>query len=179
MAQSEAVNSDDRLKQINEELGKILEDKIEFLTRTLSETQRFSQKIANTELEIQRNTSQHSRLKAEQEELKKELDALVDRVAEASSARDAQQQEKYAKEKEIQRLEWEIADRRKANEEDSGRIRAFEVELEGHEKENKKLKNRVTGLEEGVARMRKIRDEYMQRIAGLDEEMKNVSGGGE
>ncbi len=179
MAQSEAVNSDDRLKQINEELGKILEDRTEFLTRTLSETQRFSQKIANTELEIQRNTSQHSRLNVEREELEKELSSLLERVTEASTARDAQQQEKYGKEKEIQRLEWEIADRRKANEEDSGKIRSLETELDGIDKENKKLANRVGVLEEGVARMQKIRDEYMQRIAGLDEEMKNVSGGGE
>ncbi len=59
---SDAVTSDERLTQINDELSKILEEKIEFLTRTLSETQRFTQKIATTELAIQRNSAQHPRL---------------------------------------------------------------------------------------------------------------------
>jgi chromosome segregation ATPase len=179
MAKSSAVNIDERLNQINEELSQILEERIEFLTRTLSETQRFSQKIASTELEIQRNTAQHARLNAEREDLEREVETLGQRVAEATASRDAQQQEKYAKEKEIQRLEWEIADKRKANEEDNGCIKGLEAELDGIEKENKKLKNRVVVLEEGVNRMARIRDDYLAKIAGLDEEMKNVSGSGE
>ena len=40
--------SDDRLTQINQELSSILEAKLEFLTRTLSDTQRTTQKIATT-----------------------------------------------------------------------------------------------------------------------------------
>jgi len=60
---AEAANSDERLTQINSELSTILEEKVEFLTRVLGETQRFTQKIANTEIDIQRNSAQHSRLK--------------------------------------------------------------------------------------------------------------------
>ena len=48
---AETANTDERLTQINAELSSLLEAKMEFLTRTLNETQRFTQKIANTELE--------------------------------------------------------------------------------------------------------------------------------
>lgn len=176
MAKASSVNIDERLNQINDELSTILEERIEFLTRTLSETQRFSQKIASTELEIQRNTAQHSRLDAERKDLEKEVSTLVGRLEEATGARDEQQQEKYAKEKELQRLEWEIADKRKANEADNTSIAKLETELDAVEKENKKLKNRVGVLEEGVNRMKKLRDEYLQKIKGLDVEMKNSTG---
>jgi chromosome segregation ATPase len=176
---SDSESSDARLKQINDELSRILEEKLEFLTRTLSETQRFTQKIASTELEIQRNTAQRARLETEKSDLEGQLAGLNEQVATATSARDAQQQDKYAREKEIQRLEWEISDKRKANEESTGRIGALEAELDATEKEIKKLQNRISVLEEGVARMKKLREEYQERIAGLDQEMKNVTGGGE
>jgi chromosome segregation protein len=173
---SDAVNSDERLTQINEELSNILEEKIELLTRTLGETQRFTQKIANTELEIQRNSAQHTRLKEQCDSLNDEIKGLVDRVETATGERDEKQQEKYAKEKEIQRLDWEISDKRKANEEDGERIKTLEVELDGIEKENKRLVNRITVLQEGVDRMKRVREEYLSKIAGLDEEMKSLAG---
>lgn len=171
---SDAVTSDQRLTQINEELSRILEEKIEFLTRTLSETQRFTQKIANTELEIQRNSAQHTRLKEQCDSLEDEIKELMARVEVATSDRDEKLQEKYAKEKEIQRLDWEISDKRKANEESAERIKGLDSEFDSVEKENKRLQNRITVLEEGVERMKKVRIEYLSKIAGLDEEMKNL-----
>jgi chromosome segregation ATPase len=175
MAQTESVTSDERLTQINAELSKILEEKIEFLTRTLGETQRFTQKIANTELEIQRNTAQHSRLLEECTALQKELETLAGRVSAAAAERDGKQQSKYAQEKEIQRLEWEISDKRKANEESDTKTKALEAELDALEKDNKKHQNRITVQEEGVARMKKMREEYLAKIQGLDQEMKSLA----
>ncbi len=176
MAQSDAATSDQRLTQINEELSRILEEKIEFLTRTLSGTQRFTQKIANTELEIQRNSAQHTRLKEQCDTLDDEIKGLNERVESATGERDEKQQEKYAKEKEIQRLDWEISDKRKANEASEERIKTLDSDLDEVEKENKKLKNRIAVLEEGVLRMKKVKEEYLSKIAGLDKEMKNLGG---
>jgi len=172
MAENTQASSDERLTQINQELSQILEDRLEFLTKTLSETQRFSQKIANTELEIQRNTAQHARLDVERQQLEKDVTSLSDRVAEASKARDEYQQEKYDKEKELQRLEWEIADLRKSNEESSGKIKSLETEQDACTQENQKLSNRIGVLEEGVTKVQRLREEYLARIAGLDSEMK-------
>ncbi len=175
---NDSVSSDERLTQINEELSSILEAKLEFLTRTLSDTQRLTQKIATTELEISRHTSQHGRLGEQVEGLTKELKELEDRVAAATKDRDDRQNDKYAKEKEIQRLDWEIADKRKAAKDDETKIANLEREQAGVEKENEGLAARITVLEEGVDRMKKVRQEYLDRIKGLDEEMANLKGGG-
>ncbi len=174
MAQPEPASSDQRLSQINDELSNILEEKIEFLTRTLSETQRFTQKIANTELEIQRNSAQHSRLQGQCDSLSDEVGTLIERVQSATSDRDAKQSEKFEKEKEIQRLEFEIADNQKACGESQERIKGLEGELDVLDKENSKLTSRITVLEEGVLRMKEVRKEYISKIAGLDKEMKNL-----
>ncbi len=179
MAEAATAHSDDRLTQINDELSRILEEKVEFLTRVLGETQRFTQKIANTELEIQRNSAQHSRLREQCDSLDDEVKGLADRVANATTERDEKQQEKYSKEKEIQRLEWEISDKRKGEIEATERIKSLEAELEAVEKENKKLQNRMGVLQEGVERMKTVREEYLSKIAGLDEEMKNLASGEE
>jgi chromosome segregation ATPase len=174
---NESVSSDERLSQINEELSSILEAKLEFLTRTLSDTQRLSQKIATTELELQRNTSQHGRLEEQVASLTKELVELEDRVAKATSDRDEKQNAKYATEKEIQRLDWEIADKRKASKDDETRIATLDRELAGGQNENETLKGRIIVLEEGVERMKTVRQEYLNKIKGLDAEMKSLAGG--
>lgn len=177
MASSNAVGGDERLTEINAELSQILEAKLEFLARTLSETQRLTQKIASTELEIQRNSVQHSRLGDESSGLERELAGLSEKLRSAAEVRDARQADKYAKEKEIQRVEWEIADKRKANEESEVRIKELERELDGIERENKKLQNRILVLEEGVTRMKRVKEEYLTKIAGLDQEMKSLASG--
>ncbi len=175
---NDSASSDERLTQINEELSSILEAKLEFLTRTLSDTQRLTQKIATTELEIARHTSQHGRLEEQIGGLTKELGELEDRVAAATKDRDDKQNDKYAKEKEIQRLDWEIADKRKAAKDDETKIAGLEREQATVEKENEGLSARITVLVEGVERMKKVRQEYLDRIKGLDEEMANLKGGG-
>jgi chromosome segregation ATPase len=174
---NDSASSDERLTKINEELSSILEAKLEFLTRTLSDTQRLTQKIATTEMEISRNTSSHGRLSGQVASLTKELGELEDRVATATKDRDDRQNDKYAKEKEIQRLDWEIADKRKAAKDDETKITNLERELGGVDKENETLVDRITVLEEGVERMKKVRQEYLNKIKGLDEEMKTLAGG--
>ena len=151
---AEAATSDERLTQINAELSTILEEKIETLTRVLSETQRFTQKIANTELEIQRNSAQHTRLKEQCDQLDDENSSLTTRVESARTERDTKQQEKNDRETEIQRLDWEISDKRKGLDESGDKIKTLEGELDGLEKENKRLQNRINVLEEGVQRMK-------------------------
>ncbi len=173
-----SVSSDERLSQINEELSSILEAKLEFLTRTLSDTQRLTQKIATTELEVARHASQHGRLDEQISGLAKELKELEDRVTASTKDRDDKQNEKYAKEKELQRLDWEIADKRKATKEDETKIVNLERQLKEIEKENEGYTGRIFVLEEGVERMKKVRQEYLDRIAGLDEEMKSMKGRG-
>lgn len=168
---SDSVASDERLKQINQELSLLLEEKLEFLTRMLSETQRYTQKIAGTELEIQRNSAQHARLESEQGELAREVEALHAKVDEAAAARDAQQQEKYAREKELQRIEWEIADLRRANEEFNGKIRALEAERTQLQGETQRLEQRSTKLEEGVLQIRRLREELLAKVAQQESEM--------
>lgn len=177
MASSDAIASDERLTQINAELSQILEAKLEFLARTLSDTQRLTQKIASTELEIQRNTVQHARLGEESASLERDLAGLAEKLRSAAEVRDARQADKYAREKEIQRVDWEIADKRKGNEESEVRIKELERELDSIERENKKLQNRVVVLEEGVTRMKRVKEEYLTKIAGLDQEMKSLASG--
>jgi len=171
---AETANTDERLTQINEELSSLLEAKMEFLTRTLSETQRFTQKIANTELEIQRNTSQHSRFKSECETLETDLTSLSARVKTVSEQRDTKQNEKYAQEKEVQRLEWEIADSRKAIEEGGGRIKSLTKEKADLEKEAKGLQSEVDKLEAGVSELRELKE----RLLGMSSALKSELGAG-
>ena len=109
--------------------------------------------------------------------LEKELKTLTPRVAEATTERDERQNEKYAREKELQRIDWEISDMRKANEDAAARIKDLERQHAELEKENKKLESRIQFLQEGVERMKSVRDEYLSRIKGLDQEMKNLAGG--
>ena len=176
MANVEAAESDKRLTKINDELSTILAAKMEFLTKTLNETQRTTHKIAQIELEIQRHTSQYAGYEDEVKSLDKELGTLNERLKVSTEERDKRQQDKYDKEKELQRLDWEISDKLKSNDEAGNRIRALEGDLEKHDTENKQLQSRVAVLEEGVERMRKVREEYMAKIAGLDREMKGLAG---
>ncbi|MCO4773573.1 MAG: hypothetical protein KDA24_26305 [Deltaproteobacteria bacterium] len=166
-----AENTDERLTQINDELSSLLEAKMEFLTRTLSETQRFTQKIANTEMEIQRNTSQHTRFKAECETLEKDLGALSARVAAVSEEREKHQNEKYAQEKEVQRLEWEIADARKAIEEGTGKISSLTKEKGELEKDAKGLQSEVDKLEAGVSELRALKEKLLGMSSALKAEL--------
>lgn len=168
---AEAGTTDDRLAQINDELSKILEDRIEFLTRTLGETQRFTQKIANTELEIQRNTSQHSRFQEECESIAKDLAKLTERVATVSDEREAKQNEKYAQEKELQRLEWEIADARKAIEESGEKIKGLSKEKADLDKETKRLSSDVDKLEAGVQELRELKERLLGKSSALKAEL--------
>jgi chromosome segregation ATPase len=176
MSKTEVAQSDHRLGEINDELSKILAEKMEFLTKTLNETQRTTHKIAQIELEIQRHTSQYAGYEDEGKALEKELGTLNERLKVSTEERDKRQQEKYDKEKELQRLDWEISDKIKSNDETGSRIKTLESDLEKHEAENKRLSSRVAVLEEGVERMRKVREEYMAKIAGLDQEMKGLAG---
>jgi chromosome segregation ATPase len=171
---AETANTDERLTQINQELSSLLEAKMEFLTRTLSETQRFTQKIANTELEIQRNTSQHARFKSECETLETDLASLAERVKTVSAERDGKQNEKYAQEKELQRLEWEIADARKSIEEGTGRIDALSKEKAALDKDAKKLQAEVDKLEAGVKELRELKE----RLLGMSSALKSELGAG-
>lgn len=168
---AEAGNTDDRLAQINDELSKILEDRIEFLTRTLGETQRFTQKIANTELEIQRNTSQHARFKEECETLEKDLGTLSERVKQVTEEREGKQNEKYAQEKELQRLEWEIAESRKSIEEGGEKIKNLTKERGDLEKETKKLQGDVEKLEAGVQELRELKERLLGKSSALKAEL--------
>ncbi len=168
---AEAGTTDDRLAQINDELSKILEDRIEFLTRTLGETQRFTQKIANTEMEIQRNTSQHSRFKEECDTLAKDLAKLSERVGQVGEEREAKQNEKYAQEKELQRLEWEIADARKAIEESGEKIKSFSKEKADLDKETKRLNSDVDKLEAGVQELRELKERLLGKSSALKAEL--------
>ena len=179
MAKAAAVTSDNRLVQLNDELSHILDEKVEFLTRTLNDTQRFTQKIAQTELDIQRHNAQYARLQDECEGPNKELATLAQRSDSSVTERDQKQQSKFEQEKELQRLEWEIEDKRKGVDEATTRIKGLEVELESVSNENEKLQSRVGVLEEGVERMKNVRDEYMAKIQGLDQQMKSLAGGGE
>ena len=149
---------------------------MEFLTKTLNGTQRTTHKIAQIELEIQRHTSQYAGYEDEVKSLDKELKTLNERLKVSTEERDKKQQDKYDKEKELQRLDWEISDKIKSNDEAGKRIQSLEADLEKHEAENKKLNSRSAVLEEGVERMRKVREEYMAKIAGLDQEMKGLAG---
>jgi|ETNmetMinimDraft_25_1059894.scaffolds.fasta_scaffold40322_2 chromosome segregation ATPase len=176
MSKAEVAQSDARLSEINDELSKILAEKMEFLTKTLNETQRTTHKIAQIELEVQRHTSQYAGYEDEVKSLEKELGTLNTRLKASTEERDKRQQDKYDKEKELQRLDWEISDKIKSNDEASTRIRSLESDLEKNDAENKKLASRVAVLEEGVDRMRKVREEYMAKIAGLDQEMKGLAG---
>ncbi len=176
---ADATQSDQRLVEINNELNKILEDRITFLTTTVKTTERLTQQIASNELDIKRNTEMQGKLEDEMKGISKELDALTETTESLSSERDAKQKEKYAKEKEIQRIEWEISDKTKSIEKDEERIKDLEKELDKLERENKKLKNRVKVLEEGVARMTKVKQEYMKQIQGLNQEMSSLAGPGD
>ena len=175
MAKAEVANKDTRLGEINDELARILAEKMEFLTKTLNETQRTTHKIAQIELEIQRHTSQYAGYEDEVKSLEKELGTLNERLKVSTEERDKRQQEQYDKEKELQRLDWEISDKVKSNDQARDRIKTLESDLEKHDAENKRLSSRVAVLEEGVERMRKVREEYMAKIAGLDQEMKGLA----
>jgi len=175
---ADATASDQRLVEINDELNAILEDRITFLTTTVKTTERLTQQIASSELDIKRHTEMQSKLDDEMRGINKELDTLTENTESLSSERDAKQKEKYGKEKEIQRIEWEIADKTKSIEKDEESIKDLEKELDKLERENKKLKNRVKVLEEGVARMTKVKQEYMNQIKGLNQEMSSLAGSG-
>lgn len=168
---AETASTDERLTQINSELSSLLEAKMEFLTRTLSETQRFTHKIASTEMEIQRNTSQHARFKEECQKLEKDLESLSGRVKEVSDDRDAKQNEKYAQEKELQRLEWEIADSRKAIDEGAERIKSLGKEKADLEKETKRIQAEVTKLEAGVSELRELKERLLGKSSALKAEL--------
>jgi len=176
---ADATQSDNRLVEINDELNAILEDRITFLTTTVKTTERLTQQIASSELDIKRHTEMQSKLEVEMRGIAKELGALTETTENLSAERDGKQKDKYAKEKEIQRIEWEISDKTKAIENDDQSIRDLEKELDKLERENKKLKNRVKVLEEGVARMTKVKQEYMKQIQGLNQEMSTLTGPGD
>ena len=171
------AGSDDRLVAINNELNKILEDRVTFLTSTLKSTEKLTAQIASTEIDIKRNREMQGKLQDEMKDIGGELMSLTKTTEELSGDRDAKQKDKYAKEKEIQRLEWEIAEKGKEIENDDDKIRDLEKEMTKLERENKKLKNRVKVLEEGVERMRKVRQEYMQSIKNLNKEMTGLAPG--
>ena len=165
------AKTDERLSQINEELSKILEEKIEFLTRTLGETQRFTQKIANTELEIQRNTSQHARFGEECATLEKDLSSLSERVKAVSTEREEKQNAKYAQEKELQRIEWEIADSRKGISEAAEKIKSLSKEKADLERETKKVQGDVDKLEAGVQELRELKERLLGKSSALKAEL--------
>jgi chromosome segregation ATPase len=172
---ADAAQSDERLVQINSELNHILEERITFLTSTLKSTEKLSAQIASTEIDIKRNREMQGKLQDEMKDIGKELDSLTSATEQLSTQRDSKQKDKYAKEKEIQRLEWEIAEKGKEIENDDDKIKNLESELARIERENKKLKNRVKVLEEGVERMRKVRQEYMRSIKDLNKEMTGLA----
>lgn len=170
MAPSISTGNDERLTQINRELSSILEEKMEFLNRTLSDTQKLSQKIAAAELEMQRHQEQQHRLEEESLRLQREIEDFDRRVKEATAQRDSRQEESYSKEKEIQRLEWEIDDKRKVISATEDRSRALEADLVTLARTNEELQKDVERKEAKIARLQKIRDEFMSRIAELDRE---------
>ncbi len=172
---ADAAQSDERLVQINNELNQILEERITFLTSTLKSTEKLSAQIASTEIDIKRNREMQGKLEDEMKDIGKELASLTSATEQLSADRDSKQKEKYAKEKEIQRLEWQIAEKTKEIENDEDKIKNLEGELAKLERENKKLKNRVKVLEEGVERMQKVRQEYMKSIKDLNKEMTGLA----
>jgi chromosome segregation ATPase len=168
--------SDERLVEINNELNSILEERITLLTTALKTTERLTQQIANTELDIKRNGEMQSKLEIEVGEIGGQLSSLTQTTDSLTAARDEKQNERFEREKEIQRLEMTISDKSKEIDNDDDKIRDLEKELSKLERENKKLKNRVKVLEEGVDRMRKVRGEYMKSIQDLNKEMTNLAG---
>jgi chromosome segregation ATPase len=170
MAPSISAGNDERLTQINRELSSILEEKMEFLNRTLSETQKLSQKIASAELEAQRHQEQQHRLEEESLRLQRDIETYDRKVKEASAQRDSRQEESHSKEKEIQRLEWEISDKRKSISAVEDRTRDLEAELSTLERTSEDMGKDVERKEAKIVRLQKIRDEFMSRIAELDRE---------
>jgi len=175
MAEAAQTSSDDRLVEINTELNNILEERITFLTSTLKTTERLTQQIATTELDIKRNQEMQSKLELESGDIEGQLMGLRSTTDELASQRDAKQKEKYDIERRMQELDTEIHNKGNEIESDEQRIKDLEKELEKLERENKKLKNRVKVLEEGVNRMRKVRSEYMRSIKDLNKEMTDLA----
>lgn len=170
MASTISAGSDERLTKINRELSTILSEKLESLNRVLSETQELSQKIAAAETEMQRSQELQPRLAEESLRLEREIEALDRKVKESVAQRETRQQEFYAKEKEIQRLEWEITDKRKSISVVEDSARALEAELLTLQRANGELSKDVERKEAKISRLQKIRDEFISRIAELDRE---------
>jgi len=179
MASSVSLSGDERLVQINEELSTILEEKLTFLATALKTTERLTQQIASHELDIKRNTDLQSRLEGELQGIDSDLGNLRERSETLARDHESRQREKYAAEKEIQRLEWEIADRRKSISDDLAKVSEYEREMRALDSEHGKLQKQVQGLEAQVTQMRRAREDYLARISDLKREMSDIAGGGE
>ena len=178
MASTMNAGGDERLTKINREISSILSEKLEQLHRVLAETQELSQKIAAAEVEMQRSRELQPRLEEEALNLQRDIEVLDRKVKESVAQRESYQQEFYAKEKEIQRLEWEITDKRKSFSVVEDTARVLEAELLTLQRANGELSKDVERKEAKISRLQKIRDEFISRIAELDREESVLNSSG-
>lgn len=165
--------STERLEAIQSELTGILEERLEQLRQSISETEELTQKIVTAELEIARSRQQREGLDDELARIEDDKAALRARADEVRARYDGRINERDELRDELRMVEEE----NEKAQTDLDLLRKDLRDGEGvHERlqsEHKQLQDQYTALQQETERMRKLKQDLMSSIQA---NMKELSG---
>ncbi len=166
-----------RLGYIQEELGAIVDERIQALEAVLQNAERMTRRLLKAEMELEHLNSNEGDLKRQAETLEQEMETVRARVAQSKDGYDALLSERDQLRTEQENLTAETASLREEVEALRATVEGVEDEANKLRAENTGLRTKAKALQENVTRMRQLRDELMSSISGLTQQMSGLAGG--
>ena len=166
-----------RLQHIQEELGAIVDERIQALEAVLQNAEQMTRRLLKAEMELEH-------LNGNETELSQQASALENQVVTAR-ARNAEiehaHQDLLTERDRLQTRQKELEQESAGLREEVGTLRSevadIEAQANGLRRENTNLRTKAKALQENVTRMRQLRDELMSSISGLTQQMSGLAGG--
>jgi chromosome segregation ATPase len=166
-----------RLGYIQEELGAIVDERIQALEAVLQNAERMTRRLMKAEMEIEHLNSNEGELTLQSETLETQMETVRARMAQSQRSHDALLAERDQLRSDQESLIAETTALRDQVEALRATVETVEDEANSLRSENTGLRTKAKALQENVTRMRQLRDELMSSISGLTQQMSGLAGG--
>ena len=174
-----SAESTDRLKEIQQELSSILEDRLAELHLIIQNSERVTRQIVSCEMEFHHHKSKQIEFDAELSQMQQKVEHARQSFEDVRTKKQLLRQEHAQIEAELLEEEKEVERYTEAAKELRQELLEKETQSKELRTENAKLKLQVKALKEQIEGMKKLRDEQMLSKMHSTEELHRITIGKE
>ncbi|MBC8454652.1 MAG: hypothetical protein H8D71_00400, partial [Deltaproteobacteria bacterium] len=165
-----------QLQRIQNELGEIVEARIQALESVLQNAEKMTRRLIKAEMELEHLNNNESELSVQAGNLENQVTMARARNYEIETIHKKLVEEREQLRSRQEQLFSESSTLRGQVEEIRQQVGEVEDEANTLRTENTNLRTKAKALQENLTRMRQLRDELMSSISGLTQQMSGLAG---